>query len=371
MLKTSIAVDQKLPGGIVGTVEFVYNAEINAINFENVNLPSTGTAFVGPDNRIRYSATRINGGVGGATVTNPNISNAILMKNYSKGYSYIFTIQLQKTFRNFYTSVAYTNSKSKSINDGGSIAASTWRDRPSMGDPNAPELGFSNYYQPNRVIAQASYRKEYAKYFATSVGIIFEAAPNGVGSYTYSGDANNDGTGGNNDLIYIPRDQTEIVLVPVNTGGGTVTDNRTPGVMWNQLNNFLQQDPYLSAHRGQIAERNAAILPYFKHLDINITQDFYIQNGKNKHTLRLSFDMINAGNFLSKNWGVAKSFSQTSFLKYEGLVTAAGDPNLGKPRYSFLYQDPANQIPYVNSYQDNSSIFSRWQGQIGIRYLFN
>ncbi|MEP6951583.1 MAG: hypothetical protein ABI863_19990 [Ginsengibacter sp.] len=130
----------------------------------------------------------------------------------------------------------------------------------------------------------------------------------------------------------------------------------------------------MSKHRGQIAERNAAILPYFKHLDLNIKRDLYINTGKYKHTLRLSFDTINLGNFLNRNWGVAKIFStgfssgSISFLKYEGLVT---DPNAGKPGYSFLYQDLANQIPFVNSYQDNLSIFSRWQGQTGIRYLFN
>ena len=377
VLKSSLAIDQKLPGGIIGTAEYVYNSEINAINFENVNLPSTGTALVGPDNRIRYSSQKINAGTGGATATNPNITNAILMKNYSKGYSYFFTLQLQKTFRGFYTSIAYTNSKSRSINDGGSIAASTWRDRQVSGDPNAPELGYSNYYQPNRVIAQLAYRKEYCKHYATSVGLVFEAAPNGVGSYTYSGDVNNDGTGGNNDLIYIPKKQSDIVLVPVNTGGGTITDTRTPTVMWNQLNAFINQDPYMSKHRGQIAQRNAAVLPYFKHLDLNITQDIYIKTGKSTHTLRLSFDMTNVGNFLNRNWGITKVFStgfssgSISFLKYEGLVTDPTDPNVGKPRYSFLYQDTANQIPYVNSYQDNTSIFSRWQGQVGIRYLFN
>lgn len=370
VLKTSLALDQKLPGNIIGTAEFVYNKEINAINFENVNLPSTGSPLVGSDNRIRYSSQRINSGAGGATVTNPNITNAILMKNYSKGYSYIFTLQLQKSFKNFYTSVAYTNSKSRSINDGGSIAASTWRDRYVSGDPNAPELGFSNYNQPNRVIAQASYRKEYAKYFATSVGLIFEAAPNGVGSYTYNGDINNDGNF-SNDLIYIPKNRSDIVLVPVNTGGGTITDTRTPLVIWNQLNNFIQQDHYLSTHRGQIAQRNAAILPYFKHLDVNITQDFYIKSGRDRHTLRFTFDMINIGNFLNKYWGVTKNFSNTTFLNYEGLVSTPGDPDLGKPRFSFPYLDPSNQIPLVNSYQDNTLILSRWQGQIGIRYIFN
>ena len=85
-----------MPGGIIGTAEFVYNAEINAINFENVNLPTTGTPLAGPDNRIRYSSTRINAGLPAATPDNPIVTNAILMKNYSKGYSYFFTIQLQK-----------------------------------------------------------------------------------------------------------------------------------------------------------------------------------------------------------------------------------------------------------------------------------
>jgi hypothetical protein len=116
----------------------------------------------------------------------------------------------------------------------------------------------------------------------------------------------------------------------------------------------------------------------WKHLDLNITQDFYLKTGKTKHTLRVSFDIINVGNFLNKNWGVAKTFATpfstsqnaASFLRYEGLVPA-GSPDAGKPRYSFLYQDAANQIPFVNSFQDNTAIFSRWQGQFGIRYLFN
>lgn len=371
VLKTSIGIDQKLPGNVIATAEFTYNKDLHAINFENVNLPTTGTPLAGPDNRTRFSSTKIYSGAGVASEANPNILNAILMKNYSKGYSYVASFQLQKSFKNLFTSVAYTYSKSRSINDGGSIAASTWRDRPVSNDPNAAQLGFSNFYQPHRVIAQAYYRKEYKGHYATSVGVIFEAAPNGVGSYTYSGDVNNDGTGGNNDLIYIPSKQEDIVLVPVNTGGGTITDKRMPVQMWNQLNNFINQDPYMSTHRGQVAERNAAILPFYKHLDVNVTQDFYMKTGKTRHTLRFTFDMINIGNFLNKNWGIAKNFSSTSFLKYEGLVTDATDINIGKPRYSFLYQDPTNQIPFVNSYQDNTSIFSRWQGQFGIRYLFN
>ncbi|MEP6615257.1 MAG: carboxypeptidase regulatory-like domain-containing protein [Ginsengibacter sp.] len=389
VLKSTLAFDQKLPEDIIFTVEGTYSKDLHAVNYENVNLPATGTPLAGPDNRIRFSGTRIYGGTPPpATVSNPNISSAILLKNYSKGYSYSVTFELQKAFRNFNTSVAYTHSKAKSLQDGGSIAASSWRDRPVKNDPNAPELGFANFYQPNRLIAQASYRKEYAKHYATSIGLVFEIAPSPTsailpittaGSYTYSGDVNNDGTGGNNDLIYIPRSQSEIVLVPVNTGGGTVTDTRTPDEIWNQLNNFINQDKYMKAHRGEVAERNGVVLPYYKHLDLNITQDFYLKTGTSKHTLRLSFDIINLGNLLNKNWGIGKIFSTpfntsqnaASFLKFEGLVKTAGDPNVGKPQFSFPYQDAANKIPFSSSWQDNTTTFSRWQGQIGIRYLFN
>lgn len=371
VLKLSLAIDHKLPFNIVGGLEYTYSKDINAVYFQNVNLPSAGTLFNGPDKRLHFSSQRIWGGVGGATVTNPNISNAILMKNSSKGYSYNITARLERNVGNLLTSVAYTYGRAKSLNDGSAIASSSWRDRPVTNDPNADELGFANYHQPHRVIAFTSYRFEYAKHFATSVGLVYEAAPNGVGSYTYQGDVNNDGTGGNNDLIYIPRNQSEIILVPVNTGGGTITDTRTPLQIWNQLNSFIQQDPYLSSRRGQLAERNAAISPWVKRLDLNITQDISIKAGKTRHTLRLTFDIINFGNLLNKNWGIVQNFSSLSFLRYEGLVTAAGDPNLGKPRYSFLYQDPANQVPFVKSYQDNTGLQSRWQGQIGVRYLFN
>jgi hypothetical protein len=386
VLKATLAVDQKLPWNLIATVEYTYSKDINAVNFENVNLPSSGTPLVGPDNRVRFSSTKIYSGAGGATVTNPNITNAILMKNYSKGYGHVVTAQLQRTSKNLYASIAYTYSDVKTLNDGGSIAASMWRDRPVKGDPNVPELGRPNFYQPNRVIAQASYRIAYATHFATSVGLVFEAAPSptstvfpltGAASYTYSGDLNNDGTGGNNDLIYIPRDQSEIILVPVNTGGGAVTDTRTPAQIWNQLNNFINQDPYLSSHRGQYAERNAVVLPYYKRLDLNATQDFYLNTGKEKHTLRFSIDIINVGNLLNKNWGLTKTFTTpfntsqnaASFLKYEGLVPSG--PDAGKPRFSFPYQDAANQIPYTSSFTESTGIYSRWQMQIGFRYIFN
>jgi Carboxypeptidase regulatory-like domain/TonB-dependent Receptor Plug Domain len=367
--KLSLGIDQKLPNNWTLTVEGTYNKDLNAVYFQNINLPSTGVPFNGADNRVRYNFSQIYGGIGTpstvtglqGTLSNPNISDAILMKNSNKGYGYFATIQVQKTTKNLSGSVAYTYSKAKTINDGGSIAQSNWRDRPVAGDPNLDDLGNANFYQPHRFIAYLTYRKEYAKHFATSIGFTYEAAANGTASYVYNGDVNGDNALGNNDLMYIPRDKSEIALVKSNAA-----DPRTPDQIWAQLDAYIKQDPYLNANRGKVAERNGALAPYFKKLNMNLTQDFYFETkDKTRHTLRLTVDIFNVGNLLNKQWGVTKTFNRTSPLGYVGLT-----PD-GKPAFNFNYLDPANQVPLVNSYRDNTGIDSRWNMQIGVRYLFN
>jgi hypothetical protein len=376
VVKTTLAVDKKLGSDWIVTLEGSYTKDINAVYYSNINLNESATNSIvlnQKDNRVRYGVTgnrAIYSGAGGATAANPNISTAILMSNTNKGYSYTGTFRIQKTFKDLFVSAAYTYAKSKNTAEGGSTAGGLWSGRPVSGDPNADNLAYASWYQPHRVVAFASYKISYAKYFATSIGLYFEAAPNGVTSYVYNGDLNNDGNTAN-DLIYIPVNASEINLVKSGSGGlgtGTtnVVDTRTPAQAWAQLNAFINQDNYLSSHRGKTAEANAVVNPYFKKLDLNITEDISFKTGAERHTLRLSLDILNVGNMINKYWGLAKSPSVTNFLRYEGLGADGKTPS-----YSFTQQDATNMIPYVNSTSYNTSIFSRWQMQFGIRYLFN
>ena len=109
-LKSSLAIDQKLPDNWIVTLEFTYAKDINAAFFQNVNLPSSGTPLTGADTRIRYASSQIYpvGGAAAATVSNPNIGNAIYMTNVNKGYAYTATLQVQKNFKNLYVNVSYT-----------------------------------------------------------------------------------------------------------------------------------------------------------------------------------------------------------------------------------------------------------------------
>jgi len=388
-LRTSVGLDKKLGDDWVITGEFTYSKDINAAYMSNVNLnESNGFAISnGPDTRMRYNTTptsvsgtnNSNKYYNGSTLSDPNLGNAILLANTNMGYSYAATFRIQKTFRHLYVSAAYTRSDTKTAIENGSTASSLWSARAvSNTDPNAPTLARPSWYQPNRIIAEVNYRIEYAKHFATSVGAIFEAAPAGVTSYVYNGDLNGDGNTGN-DLIYIPRNSNEINLIDVGsynkatqTGitSGTATDPRTSSQIWTQLSNFINQDHYLYKHKGQYAQANSVVYPYFKHLDMNITEDVYFYTGnkadRDKHTLRISLDVINVGNFLNRYWGLVKTSNISNFLKFEGM---AADNKT--PLFSFPYADPTNLVPLVNSYSNSTSIYSRWQMQIGIRYLFN
>jgi len=363
LFRANLAADIKLPLDIIGTVEGIYNKDINGVYHQNVNLPSTGTALQGADNRIRYSATKIWSGAGGATAANPNISDAILMRNTSNGYTYNLTFQVQRNVKNLYTMIAYSYGDSRSVNDGGSIAQSIWRDRSVSGDPNADVTSYSNFYQPHRVVAAAAYRFEYAQHFATSLGMTFESANGGTLSYTYTGDLNNDGLT-TNDLIYVPKDKSEIILEKSNAA-----DTRTPDVLWDQLNAYIDQDPYLHYRRGRYAERNGLLVPLYSKVDLNFTQDFYVMVGGKRNTIRFTMDIFNFSNLLNKNWGILKAPNRTNLLNY--LRVESTGVNAGKPVFSFPYFDNTNKIPLTSTFQNSTSQASRYQVQMGIRYIFN
>lgn len=363
LFRSNVAIDHKLFLDITATLEGIFSKDINGVYNQNVNLPSTGTPLVGSDNRVRFTSPKIYSGAGGATLTNPNITDAILMTNTNKGYTYNVTLQLQRNVRNLYTMIAYSYGDSRSVNDGGSIAQSIWRDRYVSGDPNANVTSYSSFYQPHRIIAAAFYRKEYAKYFATSLGFTFEAANGGTGSYIYSGDLNNDGQSFN-DLVYVPKNQNDIVLEGVNAG-----DTRSASVIWGQLNTYINQDPYLSTRKGMYAERNGLLLPFYKRLDLNFTQDFMVKTGKKTNIIRFTADIYNFGNLLNKNWGIYRIPNRTTLLNFKRVETTG--VNAGKPVFSYPHLDAANQIPLTSTFQNSTSQSSRYQVQIGVRYIFN
>ena len=367
VFRSNLAVDKQLPFGLIATVEGILTKDLNAVYHRNTNLPNPSASLKGPDNRPIFYKVNANGVPvyeGGKLVAlnriNSNISDAIVMENTNNGYSYTVTGQLQKSFTNgLYASLAYTYSDAKSVNDGGSIAQSIWRDRQVSGDPNANVLSYSNFLTDHRAIMALSYKKEYFRHLATSVSAFFEVSSGNRFSYTYSGDLNGDGLT-SNDLIYIPRDASEIVLVPANG-----SDTRDASVLWNQLDAYIKQDDYLNSRRGQYAERNGAVTPYTTRMDVRVLQDLFTNVGGKKNTLQLSFDIFNFGNLLNKEWGIVESANRPTLLNFMGYNAQ------GQPMISFPYLNAANKTVLEKSFRDNTGDISRWKAQVGVRYIFN
>jgi len=358
---TDLAVDQQLGGGVLGTLEVIYGKDVHAIVMRNADLVAPVRNLPTPDGRPYF------GGAGNNSL-NPSFGGAgagiYVLDNTSAGHSLNITAQLRKTFLfGLGASLGYSFTDAKNNLKSTEIASVLWQNEPVKGDPNNPELGYSEFGARHRIVGSATYTKSWSPTLKTRIGLFLEAAQGnrfaGAGgnrySFIYSGDVNGDGQAGN-DLIYIPRSQSEIQFDPCASGCGA---NVTPAQQWAALNAFISQDGYLSSHRGQIADRFGEPNPWYNDVDLRILQEFAFQGGAQRHGFELSFDLLNVGHLLNSSWGVRKvaSAAATSPLK---LVRF--DSN-GAPVFNFT--GPSQ------TFIDDASLLSRWQMQVGLRYLLN
>jgi hypothetical protein len=133
--------------------------------------------------------------------------------------------------------------------------------------------------------------------------MFWDAHTNGNTSYTYAGDLNGDGA--TNDLIYIPKNVSEMNFASFSCTASVCGTARTvtaaeQATAWEA---FIQQDDYLRSHRGKYAERNAIFFPVVKRMDLSFAQEIFTDVVGKRNSLQLRADIVNFGNLLSKNWG--------------------------------------------------------------------
>ncbi|MGV3766472.1 MAG: TonB-dependent receptor [Chitinophagaceae bacterium] len=346
--RTSLAIDKKLPWDLLLTLEAIYTKDINAIFQYNANLAAPDTKFAsGPDQRPRYSGS-------GARSVDASVREAMVLSNTSRGNGMSYSMQLVKSFKNgFYGQVGYSLNHTMDLSaNPGSQAASAWSNINSVRSNNDLDLSISQYSLPHRFSAGISYRFEYAKSLATTISLFYEGANQGRFSYKYSNDMNNDGL--TNDLLYIPTDRAEASVFIPNTADADA--------FWA----YVEQDKYLSNHKGQYAEYNGALLPFLHRVDMRFLQDFSVKAGGKKHTMQFSLDMLNFTNFVNKNWGLLKRnvVSNGAILRYSGLSAA------GVPQYTMNKVGSPSVYP-TSTFETVPTASSTWGMQIGLRYIFD
>jgi hypothetical protein len=364
--KTTVAVDQKLPFGFVGTVEGIFSKNINEVGYYNANLANPVGTIAGPDNRPLYA-----GNDNGVRINN-NVSNAIVLTNTNQGYFYSTTFKLEYPYsKGLWGSFSYTHSAAYDLLSAGSIASGSWTGARSVNGNNDLELSLSNNNTPHRYVGIIGYKINYGKEYggATSINLGYIGEQAGPFSYSYGGDLNGDRVNGN-DLLFVPLKATDLRFSPItqNLGGSTLV-LYTEAQQQEAFDKFIDQDSYLSKRRGQYVERNSNVLPMLHRIDLSVTQDFYINIAGKRNSFQFRADILNFTNFLNRDWGVSQRATASNILNVAQAPSAA---NNFIPFYTMAAQTDNEGKRFLarDTFQKNASVFDVWQAQFTLRYTF-
>ena len=343
--KSSIALDYNVPVSfpLSLTAEFIYNKQINDVMIEDWDIKGDNSSWqrmAGADNRLIYpSDYRINN------------KAAYVLTNTSKGYGWTANLTLNaEPVKDLRVMASYTHTVNKNISGlPGSNAASVVNAIFSVDGPRFASLQPSSFVIPDRVIASVSYSTKHDHYTLFYEGY----RPSGY-SYYYSTDVNGDGF--TSDLMYIPKDDSEIKFA--------TDEDRI--AFWN----FVEQDDYLKNHKGEYAEAYAAHPPFVHRFDFRWAHDFNLKIGKTMHKLQLSADFQNIGNLFNSCWGVEKNMaSSANGGQILRLKNASDVKNGAQPIY--VMNSNTDGTPITKTWDYNHSYGQCWRLQVGVKYYFN
>jgi len=350
VLRASLGIDKEIGQGWNASVEGMYTKTLNNVFYQNVNSdPTVDFNWTnGADDRPIFTGDRID----------DTYTAVYLATNTNEGFAYNLTGSLTKSFNSgLFLYGAYSLGDSQAIFEGTSSQnSSQWRGAFTTDGRNNAELARSDFALGNRVIASIGYTKAWTNEINTNISLFYNGQSGDVYSYVYNNRNINNESGSTNrerHLIYVPANEGDIMLVD----DGDVT----AAEQWIMLNEFIEQDDYLSTRRGQYAEKNSNRTPFTNQIDLRIAQDLGIRVGKTSNRLQVSLDIFNLGNLINSDWGVVYSnpFAYR-LIDFEGYAADGTTPT-----FTFSEEDLGD---------DRFSIadrVSRWRGRIGLRYIFN
>ena len=366
VLRGSLAIDHKLPFGLVATVEAMYSKTLNDVNYYQANLKNPIGTFAGPDKRPRYDNTK----------NVSYVTDATVLKNIGNSYGYFVTAKVEKTFdKGLYAMIAYNYGTSRDYISAGSIAFSSWRDNLSVNGNNYPDLSYSNNDQRHRIIGAATYRFDYNLFgnfgAATQISLLGEAYNQGRFSYAYGGDFNGDSFA--NDLIFVPNAAGDLKFKDILKADGTV--QFTAAAQAAALDTYIAQDEYLTSRKGKYTERNGAVFPWVSRIDLNIVQEFKPMIAGKSHTVQLRFDIFNIGSLLTNGKsGVGYRPNNSAILRPALDKGGKALPlDIDKiPGVQFVPIKDASGADVLNysTFTRTTNLQDLWQGQVGVRYMF-
>ena len=342
--KSSLAFDAELPGGIKATLEGIYNKDITSVAVTKLGIVEDGTIQLPgePEARMKWKSEGIKNSVGG-TVTPYYITNTD--KN---GYYYSGTAQLSKDFKcGLNLMAAYTYAEGKNVTDaiGDQVTSAFSTNAFGVNGSNVHELGYSSYVSPHRILLNAGWTWATGQHTTEQIGLYYEGFNHcyiGGYSYTrysYTMTSNVNGDGGSNSLVYIP---TESQLLAEDS----------PYTNAEEFNDFIKADKYLSAHRGQYAERGGAIAPWRHTFNFKYERTYKFHGGE---SISAGIDVKNIANLFWRGWGNMQRLSSSDILKLNGNGSEENP-------YTYTFTNPT-----WNTY---ASTYSTWSAALNLRFNF-
>jgi len=351
--RTSLGIDYKLASATTLTFEGSFTKSIEDVKFLNVGLKDSTIA--NPiDGRPIFQGSPV------ALRVNPNITSVFVLTNTKSGDRYSLTGQVQQSLGNFRGSVAYTYGQSRDVSNGiRNSMQSSWEYN-QVADPRNPGLSLSNFDLRHRVVGSLLWNKPWRSGYNTGISLLFSGSSGSPFTFTYVQDYNRDGSS-NNDLIYVPKDFADARIVP---SAADLAAGRTAQSIYSDLAAFIQSQPGLRDHLGQIAERNGGRTPWNKQLDLRVAQDIPLGSAGGSNRLQLTVDVINFGAVFSKTFGRQYFVPNENNYNFPTLRVTATDPRTGAPT-GFSFDKVINNAPY-----QYDPLNSRYQAQVGARILF-
>lgn len=406
--RSSIGVDQKLPGGFVGTFEAQYSNTLKNVLVTNVNLRPANASLKGPDNRPVWVPSKYGSGSSpytqaGDVRIDTRYSNIHRVGNTDKGYSYNLTARLRNTFENVLTEnsslrtdLSYTHGRSFAVNDGlSSQINSLWDGVEHVNGANNIQLAESEFSPGHRVLARASYRQQFLDQFAATVTLVYDGQSGRPFSYVIDNSATMvQERGEDMSLFYVPKTASQLSFTETTVGNVTISPEQQAAA----LDEFIRGNEYLSDKRGSYTSRNADRTPWEGVFDLNLRVEVFQELLGRRQSVELTANVFNfsslLGDVFGTDWGEryigTNQVDLTQFDSFKnppGKNLEEGNPagmNL-TPVYTAQILDVADtngdgtadqfrgalgQEEVFSERRTGSSYSSQWQMKFGVRYNF-
>jgi hypothetical protein len=364
VFRANFAVDHRLPGGLVGTAEFIFTKGLNDYFIVNRNLDEAA-ATTDAQGRVVYGTTNANGTVSpnyvDLTLYGPSFNGGVFeLLNTSNNYSWNATLQLQKRFsHNWEANVGYTYSKGQEVASfTSSRAISNWQfGRVYSGSQLDDNATTSSFSRPNRIVVSGTYTFPWRYQTDISLSYVGQSGQPYTliaGGASGRGDLNADGSNVN-DPIYIPMDATTEMLFQDIPNGASAAEQATA------FNQYIAGESCLVKQRGSIMERNSCRNPWQNFFNLSLRQTLPRFGG---NSLTLEVGVFNLLNLLNSDWGQVKSVDGTVFFTDAVLTMVDADDTTRQPIFQF---DPGK---VAGRFEKISTPTNSYQIQVGLRYAF-